>query len=210
MKKQSGKTFKDLLTLDRNMPADNPLKLTTEVRLELTIAILKSYKKQVKNVGLVHRDIKPANFFVDMSGDKPLVHFIDYGLAKAEGYDDRKETTGTLGYASPEAFRTDMQTTTASDIFGLGITLSSLWPQQQILALKHHKQASVLQILLTSMIHDCPNFRPSIDRVTERMQRIFDAVKEKKETEQLILKKVKQKLQKTIAREIKSNKNNLK
>ncbi|WP_374194343.1 serine/threonine-protein kinase [Streptomyces sp. N35] len=73
--------------------------------------------------GLVHRDVKPSN--VLLTADGPRI--IDFGIAKAHDMGPALTTVGvvlgTPGYFAPEQALGDA-TTAASDIFGLGATLT--------------------------------------------------------------------------------------
>jgi hypothetical protein len=70
---------------------------------------------------LIHRDIKPSNVIVD--GE--LVTLIDYGIARSYSAGARRDTVryGTPGFAPPEQFGYG-QTTVASDLYALGMTLA--------------------------------------------------------------------------------------
>lgn len=74
--------------------------------------------------GVLHRDIKPANLLLDSCG---TVWVTDFGLAKVFGDDTLTQSgdvLGTLRYMAPEQFAG--QATTASDLYGIGITLYEL------------------------------------------------------------------------------------
>jgi tetratricopeptide (TPR) repeat protein len=85
--------------------------------------------------GVIHRDIKPSNVMVTLSGDRPVVKVIDFGIAKAvQGkLTDRtlftrfEQFIGTPVYMSPEqAAISELDIDTRSDIYGLGILLYEL------------------------------------------------------------------------------------
>lgn len=69
----------------------------------------------------LHRDIKPGNLLLDNDG---RIWIADFGLAKALQDDDvtcSGDVVGTMAYVAPERFRGE--TTKASDIYSLGVTL---------------------------------------------------------------------------------------
>jgi serine/threonine protein kinase len=66
---------------------------------------------------IIHRDIKPENLVLDENG---YVHITDFGIAKIQVENNRKETSGTPGYMSPEVLCAQDHTI-AVDYFALGI-----------------------------------------------------------------------------------------
>lgn len=77
------------------------------------------------SVGIVYRDMKPQNIIISASG---RVRLLDFGAAR---YYDPKKTSdtvnlGTVGYAAPEQYLTDVQTDERTDVYNLGATLFHL------------------------------------------------------------------------------------
>ncbi|MFZ9740240.1 MAG: serine/threonine protein kinase, partial [Prochlorotrichaceae cyanobacterium] len=68
-----------------------------------------------------HRDIKPENVLVS---DNLQVYLIDFGFARIGGENLAMSSVamGTFGFMAPEQTR-NLQLTTASDLYGLGLTL---------------------------------------------------------------------------------------
>ena len=73
---------------------------------------------------VIHRDIKPENILVD---DQLNVYLVDFGLAKIDGQNSTSNSLikGTLGFMPPEQMF-GRPLSTASDLYGLGMTLICL------------------------------------------------------------------------------------
>jgi len=100
--------------------------LSLRERIELFLPVLDAVAYAHAG-GIVHRDLKPANIFVTASGEARL---LDFGIAKLSDPTDQDETRTlrralTPAYASPEQMRGG-RTTTASDIYSLGVVLYEL------------------------------------------------------------------------------------
>ena len=75
--------------------------------------------------GFVHRDLKPENVFV-VSGARPEVRILDFGLARREGSISITETNTALGtprYMSPEQFMNAKGVGPPADVWAVGVML---------------------------------------------------------------------------------------
>ncbi len=106
--------------------SDKPLSIDDALRLFTKICAAVSYAHQR---GVIHRDLKPGNIRVDANGQP---HNLDFGLAKAAGYDLTDgvpetvtgEFMGTLAYASPEQVKGSPDNIdTRTDVYSLGVIL---------------------------------------------------------------------------------------
>ena len=100
--------------------------LNLEGRLDLFRKVCEAVSFAHRNL-IVHRDLKPDNILVTEDGTPKL---LDFGIAKLSSNDETKATVTrhqalTPDYASPEQIAGEA-TTTASDIYSLGIVLYEL------------------------------------------------------------------------------------
>ena len=109
--------------------------LTIPARLALFLQVCDGVQ-HAHQKGLIHRDLKPSNILVTEQDGRAVVKIIDFGVAKAigPGLDgETMDTTvgallGTPEYMSPEqAGLTDADVDTRTDIYSLGVVLTSCW-----------------------------------------------------------------------------------
>jgi hypothetical protein len=113
------------ITLDKyiaKLPRFSPY-----ARLSASLAIVNSVIHLHEN-NIIHRDIKRENLLIDATDYlRPQVACIDLGLSKrSTDIDIKGHVGGTPYYLSPEAWL-KQNTTAASDIFAVGVTLALLW-----------------------------------------------------------------------------------
>ena len=115
-----GQTLQELLeaTPDRRLPEEQVLGWTAQMCDVLDYL-------HGHDPPIIFRDLKPANVMVTPQGQ---VKLIDFGVARlfdpAKGTDTLK--MGTIGYAPPEQYSGQGQTTPRSDVYALGATLYEL------------------------------------------------------------------------------------
>jgi non-specific serine/threonine protein kinase/serine/threonine-protein kinase len=115
-------------------------------RLELFRVICSAVQYAHQNV-VVHRDLKPGNILVTAEGH---VKLLDFGIAKLLDSSATADATGTLfsaltpEYASPEQIKGEV-TTTAADVYSLGVVLYELVTGSRLYTLKRRTTPEVLR-----------------------------------------------------------------
>ena len=144
--------------------------------------------------GVLHRDIKPSNLLLD---ERRNVWITDFGLAKHESSNNVTRTgdiVGTLQYMAPEQLHGE--SSAASDIYGLGVTLYELLTLRPAIEDSHASQliqqlSQGLQpprprkinariprdletIVLKSISHEPGHRYPSAAALADDLQRFLD------------------------------------
>jgi hypothetical protein len=114
MEHVSGRSLRDLLE-DGPLPESAVASIARQALAGLAAA---------HAAGIIHNDLKPENILIDRSGKARLT---DFGISGFNGSTlspgEARELFGTLGYIAPEVL-SGGQRSPASDIYGLGVTLS--------------------------------------------------------------------------------------
>jgi non-specific serine/threonine protein kinase/serine/threonine-protein kinase len=106
-------------------------KLSTRKRLELFIPVCEAVQ-HAHQKGIIHRDLKPSNVLVTVQDGRPVPKVIDFGLAKALGYQltdrtletHKDQVLGTPAYMSPEQTGVSgLDVDTRTDVYSLGVML---------------------------------------------------------------------------------------
>ncbi len=151
--------------------------------------------------GITHRDLKPDNIFlVEVSGEKPIVKLLDFGIAKLANNDHRVEQTksgvmvGTPQYIAPEQAKGHAVDARA-DVYALGgIAFEMLTGRPPFVAdnamemvAKHLMEQPVnpstvvagipadLDVMVVAMLAKEPAQRPFLDDVAVVIERLRQA-----------------------------------
>lgn len=169
MERVEGPTLESMLE-----GSDEPLGDTYIAAVGWNLANTLNYL-HTRSPAIVYRDLKPANVMVALDGS---IKLIDFGIARATNPTRAGDTTayGTPGYAAPEQYMG--QSTPASDIYSLGMTLmrmASLYEPPEIQFTHprardlNQKLAPELDELIASMLDKDWTKRPPAERVKLRL-----------------------------------------
>ena len=124
---------------NKTISFDQVLYLVKEVAAGLDYAHQSNDTKTGKLLNLIHRDMSPHNVMISFAGE---VKIIDFGIAKVDDSDQRKNETGSLRgkcrYMSPEQVECE-ELDGRSDVFSLGIILWELIANDQLFNDKSEK-----------------------------------------------------------------------
>lgn len=114
----------DGISLDKKLEAEGRIAEDTITDWAIQLCLVLDYLHSMKPNPIIYRDIKPSNIMLTENGTLKL---IDFGTAREYKPHSDADTVyiGTRGYAAPEQFGTG-QTSAASDIYSLGVTLHHL------------------------------------------------------------------------------------
>ncbi len=128
---------KDLHTIMQRAKEINvPMDVGRSLRIAAKICAGMEYAHSLKDLNhsplhLIHRDLSPHNVFITYDGK---VKIIDFGIAKAELYDNHKQVgvlKGKISYMSPEQLAGE-NIDLRSDIFSIGILLYEMLSGQRM------------------------------------------------------------------------------
>jgi serine/threonine protein kinase len=114
----------DGISLDKKLEAEGRIAEDTVIDWAIQLCGALDYLHTLEPHPIIYRDMKPSNIILAGNGALKL---IDFGIAREYKPLSGNDTVfiGTRGYAAPEQYGTG-QTSAASDIYSLGITLHHL------------------------------------------------------------------------------------
>jgi len=112
------------ISLDKKLEKEGRIPEDTVIEWAIQLCRALDYLHNLKPNPIIYRDMKPSNIMLTESGTLKL---IDFGIAREFKPYSEGDTVyiGTRGFAAPEQYGTG-QTSAASDIFSLGVTLHQL------------------------------------------------------------------------------------
>ncbi len=156
MPRVAGETLYTFLDIQNN--------LSSIEKLNLCLAILDAFDRQIKSEGMHHEDLNPKNIIVDSRiklGERQFfVTIIDFGFARKKG-ERFIAKRGTLEFSAPEQFEVGISTE-ASDLYALGKIF------KEILG-----QASECDDFLQAMTSADPDDRPTFDQVKKYFEMVL-------------------------------------
>src|SRR6516225_5621892 len=141
-------------------------RLPVQARLELFVAVCQAVQ-HAHQKGIIHRDLKPSNVMVTEVDGRATPKVIDFGVAKAVGFDltdeslaDTGAIVGTPTYMSPEqADPSSMDIDTRTDVYALGVILYELLAGSPPIDARQFKRGAILEML--RMVREVDPPRPS-------------------------------------------------
>jgi len=156
-------------TLDRaksrigRMPIPHALWMARQVCEGLTAA---------HHDGWIHGDVKPANVHVSMDGHATLIDLGCAHRADSADADTKLLLNGTIDYVAPERLTSRHQSTSASDVYSLGISLFEMLTGR--LPFNANRPARMAEAHLREIPPSPRTFVPQIPRpVAQLLQRML-------------------------------------
>ena len=123
------------------------MKYFNEVQTKFLIACILVGLEYIHSEKILHRDIKPENLVFDSNG---YLRITDFGIAKKYEVNNKKDTSGTVGYLAPEVLCNENHTYSI-DYYSVGIiTYELTYGHRPYLGKTKHE---VKQLILTKQAH---------------------------------------------------------
>jgi len=115
-----GKTLEDILDA-----GSGPIPQDKAIDWVMRIAEILDYLHNSFNSPIVYRDLKPANIIITPEN---MPRLVDFGIARYFNPDKNTDTfrLGSPGYAAPEQYKNQGQSSPQTDVFSLGVILFQL------------------------------------------------------------------------------------
>ena len=119
-------------------------KVFNEDQIKFIIGCIMIGLKYIHGQNILHRDIKPENLVFDSNG---YLRITDFGIAKHYVVNNKKDTSGTIGYLAPEVL-CNVNHNFSIDYYAVGIiTYELLYGHRPYLGKSKHE---VKQLILTT------------------------------------------------------------
>ncbi|OQA19298.1 MAG: Serine/threonine-protein kinase PrkC [bacterium ADurb.Bin363] len=112
-----GKTLEEIIN-----KSEKPITEEKAIKYTLELCEILDYLHNGFNAPVVYRDLKPSNIIITPD---ERVKLVDFGIARLYNPDKNTDTFsyGSPGYAAPEQYRGQGQSSPQSDVYGLGVIL---------------------------------------------------------------------------------------
>jgi len=135
--------------------------------IEILNALISMHRNQI-----FHRDLKPSNILI--TNKMNYVKIIDFGISKADAFNDNLTQVGTFKYASPEQKKsTIVDIDGRSDIYSFGkILLEMLTGQTEEIKISKKRSSELFKIISTCLQENINNRFENCEEIIAEINKI--------------------------------------